>query len=397
VTRRQAAGAGALVLALVLAALNLRPALTSVAPVMERIVADLDLSRATAGLVTTIPVLLMGLLAPLAPPLAARWTQERVLAGALALVAGALALRACSDHGALWLLLSAFGAGMGIAVAGPLMSSFIKQHFSRRVGGVIAAYSVSMTGGAALAVVLTLPLSEALGGSWSWALAAWSLPALLALLFWWWVVPTTGPAAKGTARAERLPLRSARAWLLTVFFAAQSGVFYALSTWLVARYEQVGVPPLQASAYASLFMGFGIAGALLVPLLAGRVSDRRWLLVLVTGTTTLAILLIAWRPEWLPWLVSATLGTSTAGTFALALALPVLETESPQQAASLTAMMLCAGYLLGGGVPSLVGIGRDISADYAWPFTFLAALSGLMVAISLLLPSPPPRRGVLGG
>ena len=53
-----------MLLTLMLAALNLRPALTSVAPLMERIIAELNLSGATAGLVTTIPVLLMGLLAP---------------------------------------------------------------------------------------------------------------------------------------------------------------------------------------------------------------------------------------------------------------------------------------------------------------------------------------------
>lgn len=388
-TGERAARSGALLLALVLISLNLRPALTSVAPLMERIVADLSLSRATAGLVTTIPVLLMGLLAPLAPAMAARWTQERVLAGVLALLTVALFVRTFSEQSAIWLLLSAFGAGVAIALAGPLMSSFIKQHFARRIGAVIAAYSVSLTAGASLAVVLTLPLSAALGGRWGWALASWALLALLALLVWCWVVPMPARQANSIVRSEPLPLRSRRAWLLTAFFAAQSGVFYTLATWLVAHYEQTGIPVLRASGYASLFMSFGIVGAFLLPLLASRVRNRRWLIAAVTSCSTLAILLIAWWPEWLPWLVTSVLGVTTAGTFALALALPVLETNTPAESSSLTSMMSSAGYLLGGGVPSLIGIGRDLTASYALPFTLLAGLSASMVVIALILPVAP--------
>ena len=378
-----------LLLALMLAALNLRPALTSVAPLLERIIAELSLSGAVAGLVTTIPVLLMGLLAPLAPVLARRWTLERVLAATLLLLALSLGLRAFSDSHVGWLLLSAFGAGISIAIAGPLMSGFIKQHFSHNMGLVIAAYSVSLTAGAAIAVVATLPLTAAMGGHWSWALASWALLAVGALIVWCCAVPMPARHANRAAAAEPLPLRSRQAWLFTLFFGCQSGIFYALSTWIVARYEQVGVSASQASGYASLFMGFGIVGAFLLPLLVGRVQDRRWLLMGVTATSMVSIMLIAWQPGWMPWLVNSIIGTTSAGTFALVLALPVLETDNPGQAASLTSMMSCVGYLLGGGVPALVGIGRDLTGGYALPFTLLAGLAGVMVIISFLLAAAP--------
>lgn len=390
-TAAQRARFAALLLALVLASLNLRPALTSVAPLMERIIADLDLSAAVAGLVTTIPVLMMGLLAPLAPTLASRWTQERVLAGTLLLLSVALVLRAFSHHSAVWLLTSAFAAGVSIAIAGPLMSGFIKQHFKRHMSLIIAAYSISVTAGAALAVVATLPLTAVLAGRWSWALSSWAVLSLLALAVWQLAVPTPTPRANNAARAEPLPLRSRQAWLFTLFFACQSGVFYALSTWLVARFEQAGVAPLQASGFASLFMGFGIVGAFLVPLLLDKVNDRRRLLFAVSLLSTLTILLIAWNPLWFPSLVTSMLGIASAGSFALVLALPVLETENPRQAASLTSMMLCVGYLLGGCVPSLTGIGRDLTLGYELPFTLLAGLSAAMTVIALALPSSAAR------
>ena len=61
-----------LLLALVVAALNLRPGITSLAPLIERIATELALSRASISLTTVLPVMFMGLLAPLAPRLAQR-------------------------------------------------------------------------------------------------------------------------------------------------------------------------------------------------------------------------------------------------------------------------------------------------------------------------------------
>jgi CP family cyanate transporter-like MFS transporter len=262
------------------------------------------------------------------------------------------------------------------------------------MGVAIASYSVSMTLGAALAVALALPLTHWFGGRWAWSLAVWAVPAALAFGVWWWLFPGQSLAARREARSEPLPLRSYRAWLLTLFFAAQSGIFYALTTWLVARYEQAGLSEASASGYGTLFMATGIAGAFLMPLLAARVSDRRWLLAGVTGSTCVTILLIAWLPTQLPWLVSALLGMASAGIFAVSLALPVLETESPQEAASLTSMMLTFGYLIGSVLPALLGVIRDVAGDYSLAFSVLAALALAMVIISVLMPTEQPRPSI---
>ena len=57
-----------LVLLMVLVALNLRPALASLAPLLSRVQADTGLSAAAIGALTTMPVLCLGLFAPLANP-----------------------------------------------------------------------------------------------------------------------------------------------------------------------------------------------------------------------------------------------------------------------------------------------------------------------------------------
>jgi len=378
-----------LLIVLILISLNLRPALTSIAPVMVRIVEDLSLSRASAGLITTIPVLLMGFLAPIAPVLARRWSQERVLIGTMALLVAAFTIRYFSQYSFTLLLVSAFIAGIGIAIAGPLMSGFIKQYFTRHITVAITVYSVSISVGASLAVALTTPIIRMNNDHWGRGLAIWGLLALVAFLVLLVYMPKSSSNNKPAYSYQKLPLHSFRAWLLTCFFAAQSGVFYALSTWLVSHFQHAGFDNINASMLASAFMASGIIGAFTLPLLAARVASRNILIAGVTLSSTFLILCIAWMPQWHPMLVVSLLGITTSGTFALALALPVMESNSPQSASQLSSMMSSFGYIVGGITPSLVGIGRDLTHSFEWPMTFLSVLSFSMVIIALFLRNKP--------
>ena len=82
-----------LLFGLVLVALNLRPALSSISPLLGEVSASLHLSAAAAGLLTTLPVLCLGLFAPFAPRLARRFGAERVILGILLLLAIGIVLR----------------------------------------------------------------------------------------------------------------------------------------------------------------------------------------------------------------------------------------------------------------------------------------------------------------
>ena len=368
-------------IALVLASLNLRPALTSIAPLIEVMVADTGLSRASVGLVTTLPVLLMGIMALFSPRLAARWGLERCISYALVLLTLSLALRMWADRPA-FLMISAAGIGIGIAIAGTLIAGFIKQHFSNRLHSVIPLYTFSMILGAALGLVLTLPLLELLG-DWRWTMAAWSLPALLAWVVWQAVVPPSSNSVRTSAPA--LPLGSAKAWILTLLFALQTAIFYSLTTWLVARYEEAGVSLVEASSFASVLMISGIAGAFLAPLLMRWVRRTHHLLIAVSLVACAGqVLIVFWPLQW-PLVVCGIVGIALTSMFALSLTLPIHEADTPLEAASLTSMMLTFGFGLGSFAPSLAGIARDVSGSYVLPFIGLAIASALMVLLSALL------------
>lgn len=368
-------------IALILVSLNLRPALTSIAPLIEVMVADTGLARASIGMITTLPVLLMGIMASFSPRLAAYFGLERSISAALALLTISLAVRIWADSVVI-LMTSAVGIGIGIAIAGTLMSAFIKQYFSDRLSTVIPYYTLSMTLGAALGLMLTLPLLS-LFDDWRWTMAAWSLPAFLAWMVWQPLVPSKANTKRTIA--PKLPLRSAKAWLLTALFALQSGVFYSLTTWLVARYEEAGSSLVEASGLASVFMFTGIGGAFLAPMLMRRVKRIHYLLMAINATVCLSLVCVVLWPEQFPLLVCIVLGMALTSMFAIGMVLPIHETETPLEAASLTSMMLTVGFCLGSFVPSLVGIARDYSGSYTLPFSGLVMASASMVLLSAVL------------
>lgn len=260
--------------ALLLAAVNLRPGITSFAPLIEQIAIELGLSRSTISLTTALPVLLMGLLAPLAPRLALRFGLERSIGLCLGLIAVALLLRLFGEQASL-LILTAALVGAGIAVAGPLLSGFIKRYFLERIGQAAAWYSLGMAVGGTLGAVVTAPASELFGHQWTWGLALWALPAFAALALWWRL-----PNQPDVAPEQRagLPWRVPRAWLISLYFALQAGLFYALATWLVARYHEVGFSMLHSNGFFSAFMMIGLPSSFIAPWLAQRFGQRHLLM-----------------------------------------------------------------------------------------------------------------------
>ena len=382
-----------LLFALVLAAINLRPGITSLAPLIERIAEELALSRSLISLTTALPVLCMGLLAPVAPRLALALGLERTIALCLGTIALALLLRLAGQASSI-LIASAVLLGAAIAVAGPLLSGFIKRYFFGQMGRVVAWYSLGMAIGGAGGAVLTAPATHLFHDSWTQGLAVWALPALLALLLWLRLPNQPEPVDAAEAKAG-LPWGQPRAWLVSGFFAIQAGLFYALATWVVARYHEAGLTLLHSNTLFSLSMLMGLPSSFLLPWLAQRFD--RYLLLLACGLLAcLSLAMITFLPRLWPELWALTIGLGLGGSFALSLVLPLYEAGSPLAVSRWTAMMLGTGYSMACLTPILTGLARDLAGDYRLPFVVLTGLAALMTVLAWLL-SLEPRRAMQAG
>lgn len=372
--------------ALILAAVNLRPGITSFAPLIERIANELSLSRSVMSLSTALPVLCMGLLAPFAPRLAVRFGLERTITFCLGLITLALALRLAGDSSVL-LISTAALLGAGIAVAGPLLSGFIKRHFVSGVGQVLAWYSLSMAIGGAAGAVLTFPLMELFGLGWVGGLSVWAVPALLGVLLWLLIPNTPEVAAQKSAAVESvgLPWNKPRAWLISGFFAIQAGLFYALATWAVARYHEAGLSMNHSNALFGMIMLMGLPSAFIMPWLAQRFDSRPQLLILCGVVTSVCLAMISFAPLLVPEVWAVALGLSLSGSFSLSLVLPLYEVNTPLAVSRWTAMMLFMGYSVGSLTPVLSGLARDLSGSYQLPFVVLMCLAMLMTVLAILM------------
>ncbi|MCW2699812.1 MAG: Major facilitator superfamily 1 [Blastococcus sp.] len=361
-----------LVVAIVAVALNQRPAVVAVAPVLGDLRADTGLSAALAGVLTAVPVLCFGAFAPVAPRLARRVGLETAVAASLTLLAAGIALRLLSPVALLYG--GSLLAGAAIALANVLIPAYVKREF-RRPGAVMGLYSASLNLGAAAAAAVTVPLAAALGVGWREALGLWLVLAVAALALWLPVAGTgherrrSGPPPTGAGSWALL--RQPLARQVTAYIGLQSVQFYSIAAWLPTLLADAGVPV----AKGGLLLGFanvvGAAGALLAPAQAGRMRTQRPLILAVAALYTVGLggLLAAPDTATLVWV--AAFGLAQGAGFALALTLIVLRSSTPMTAARLGGVAQCLGYLLAAAGPPLLGGLRDLTGGWSWPVVVL--------------------------
>jgi CP family cyanate transporter-like MFS transporter len=355
--------------ALVLVALNLRTPIVSIPPVVGPIARDLRLSAATTGLLTTLPVVCMGVFAPVGALASRRWGRGRVLAGAVALILAGTALRLAPGAAPLWT--ATIVCGIGIAVAGALLPALVRARFPDRIGPVTALYTAGLIVGAMLAAALTEPVRAGLGGSWPGALAVWAIPAALALAAW---LPLAGSApAAGVPRAVA-PWRDRTAWFAALYMGGQSLIYYSILAWLAARYTAIGVPPAEAGLLLGLFSAAQLVSALALPVLAHRFGWLRALITAAASMCTLMLAVIALVPAAAPYPWTVLLGLGVGGQFALALTVLGSLGRGPAESAAVSGMAFFVGYLLAALGPVAAGAVRDVTGGYRVPFLALAGV-----------------------
>jgi len=365
-------------LALFIAALNLRPIITSVASMMGTIQSELGINALTASLLTTLPVLCMGMFAPIATTLSQRFGLERTLFGSLLLITLATSLRGVNGS-IMMLLATAFAGGIGISIAGPLLSSFIKKYFPSRPG-IVSIYSVSLTIGASLAAALTIPIYTQSQHNLSFALSCWSVMGVISLIVWMFLIRKKHHSSNKTIRVK-LPFRNKKAIQFTLFFGFMASMFYSLTAWISPIALRFGYSPQNAAMLLTTFTLIQIPIALLVPGIVNRTGKIKLLLVLCSVTELVGLVLLLLPIPMLPAVLL--LGIGAGGLFPLALMLPIIETRTAEEAGSWAAMSQMGGYIMGAFGPLFIGWIFDASERVYTPIIVMLVIVMLMISVQL--------------
>lgn len=382
--------------ALVLVGLSLRTQVLVIGPLIGEIKSDLGMSHAVAGLLGSIPVLCMGLLAPLGPVLGGAIGPRLGAALCVAFVGGFGLVRSVAPD-ATTALLSTVGIGVGMALVGPILAMVVRHRAPGHPAAGTGAYVVGMVVGATVTAAAAVPLATTLGG-WRGAFAAISAAAFASLGAWLWLMPRDAGAGRVVARLPRLPWRRPSAWLLGVIFGTQSIIFFGAITWLASLYVERGWRATDAAGLVALITGMGLFATLAVPVFADRLGTRRSQLATAGVIAVVGMVVIALtpgEPSGSPLTLGATalVGLGIGLYFPLALTLPIDVAGNPEEAAAVAALMLLVGYVIAATAPVALGLVRDATGGFEGVVLSFVVVTILMVPLPLLLNTARLVRG----
>ncbi|WOB28605.1 MULTISPECIES: MFS transporter [Xanthomonas] len=397
-------GRGLVLAAILLSAFNLRTAVTSLTPLLERIADEYAFGAPTMGALGMLPTAAFALTGVATPAVLRRFGLLRTALASMALATLGLVLRPLlPGTGGLLAgsLVALAGMGMGNVVLPPL----VKRYFGDRVGRVSTLYITVLQVGTLLPALLAVPVADALG--WRSSMVVWVLPALLALVAWALVrasqgrLRATGPApVTPTPEAEGRVARTALGWSMAITFGMTSLVTYSMFTWLPTLLREAGASPAFGGTMVALFAALGMVGALTMPALAVRMRNPFPIVLLCATCHLVAFAGLWWAPLAAPilWVTLLGLGPST---FPLALVLVNQRSRTAAGSAALSGFSQGVGYAVSCLGPFLFGWLHAHSGGWTSPFVFLVICIVVQLAAAWVVCRPqlledlwaPPTRG----
>ncbi|MEU4995646.1 MFS transporter [Streptomyces sp. NPDC021622] len=390
------------VVGIVLAALNLRPAITSLGSLLEEVRDGLGMSGTLAGLLTSVPPLCFAIFGVMAPRLARRFGPGAVVCAGMVAIASGLAIRPFLGGTAGFLAATAL-ALMGIAVSNVLMPVIVKRWFPEKVGSMTGLYSMALALGTSMAAAVTVPMTDALGGSWRTGLAVWAVLAAVAVVPWVLLVRDRGAgagasafaSASAAASAEHVSAavqredaglritRSRTAWALACFFGLQATAAYITMGWMPQIFRDAGVPAGEAGVLLAVTMAMGVPLAFVIPRVATRLPNQGPVVMVLgaCGLAGYAGLYLA--PAGGAWVWALLLGVSNC-SFPLALTMVGMRAKSSVGVAKLSAFAQSTGYLISIPGPLLVGVLYQHSGGWELPIVLMAALMVPQIVVGIL-------------
>ena len=369
---------------ILLVATTLRAPFTIIAPLLEGLQATYALSATQVGLLITGPVLAFAAVSPFAAGLARRWGMERTLFGSLAVITAGVLVRAGGGVAALYV--GTIIVGAGIALGNVLLPSLLKRDFPAKVATLTALYVLTMGVAAAIGSALVSPLTDTL--HWDWRQVS-RLPLLLvglAAVFWLPQLSSATAPARTTLDAvvPSVMWRSPLAWQVTAYFGLDCFLYYVGVSWLPAILRDAGgySAAQAASLHGLLLLATALPGLVLIPLVP-RLRDQRAVAAVLALCMSVGLLGLVLAPAHAAvWIVL--FGAGAGGGLILGLALIGLRTAHAHDAAALSGMAQCLGYLFSSAAPPLAGRAMELAGSWHMPLTVCAALGVAMAFVGTL-------------
>lgn len=369
-------------------AINLRPALAGVGPLVDDIKLATGLSNSMLGLLTTLPLIAFGVISMLTPLFTNRFGIGKTLLGAMLLLMIGILIR--SIDGSFSLYFGTLLFGIAIAFGNVLLPGITKRNFSENSGFITSIYSSVMAVGASLAAGLSVPLTNIKGVGWRGSLVIWSLLAFLAVIVWLPQVKRLKkpPQKNDYIKAMKSLNKSRLAWQVALFMGLQSLTFYVILAWLPAILISRGYDANFSGWMLSLSQATGILGSLIVPTMAGKKTDQRTIVFVlimmeVVGIVGLMLPEIGGVGIWV-----SLIGFVLGGSFGLSLLFIVLRSHDTASATELSGMAQSIGYVIAATGPFIFASIFDLTGSWVYALILLLVVAVLKLFSGLYAAKP---------
>jgi CP family cyanate transporter-like MFS transporter len=365
---------------ILLVGINLRPSLASIGPLLDQIQHDTGMDDMQASLLTSVPVLLMGLC------LLGTGRVQAMLGQRGGVAAGLAALVLAGLMRWLWpvipvLLASAVIGGIGIAVVQAMLPTIIRHRAGPQTAILMGFYSTAIMGGAAVAS-FTAP-RIALAQGWALATGIWALPALVGAAAWW---RATGPMnTAAPAEPEGAVSSHPRSWLLLAFFGLGTGAYTLVLAWLPPYYTGLGLSAQDAGMLLSALTLAEVAAGIGVAMAVGRCADRRPIILLAIGALVAGLLCLSLAPLPLAGCAVLLCGLGIGALFPLGLIVAMDHGRDAAEAGRIAGFVQGGGYVLAAILPLIAGILRQHLSDLTLAWWLMAALCLILALMAFRL------------
>lgn len=375
-----------LISGIVLIAFNLRPAITSVGPLVGVIQEDVGLAHWSAGLLMSIPLISFAVMSSLVPRIAARLSNEKTLLLGLVILLVGICIRSISMT--LFIFFGTLLIGVGIAIGNVLLPVVVKEKFPQKFGLMTSIYSTSMGLFASLASGISIPLAHGLKLGWDGALIVWGIPTIIAIVVWILLIrlnPAKDNAVKSVRISAKQIWRSPLAWKIALFMGFQSSLFYITMSWLPEILYNYGISRGTAGWLLSFTQIVGVPVSFLVPILAGRLRSQVWIAFALGMCSIVGYGGLSMGSSYPIMILSIILiGIALGGNFPLALSYIGIRARNGNQVAELSGMAQSTGYMLAAIGPILIGYLYDMTQVWTIPLITLIVISGVVTTFGML-------------
>lgn len=376
-----------LIIALMLVASILRAPITSVGPVVDQIRDALNISNTVAGLLTTIPLLIFGVVSPYIPRLVRKFSINHVIFYSLIIILCGLVIRNLSSVE--WFILGTIIIGLGIAVGNVTIPSYVKLRFPLHIGLVTGLYGAVMNAMAGVGGGLSVPLSETSDYGYKLSLSIWIILTVIAILFWIKQLKTQKYEAQyidegAVTLTIKDLLKSRIAWGVALSFGLQSMIFYSVVAWIPTILVSQGLTFKTAGYYFMFAQFIQVPIAFIYPQFVESVKNKRIPVVIIFVAFVTGFSLMFVENKMVLLFAMLIMGVGVGAAFSTCMVFFSLKANTYDGSMMLSGFSQSIGYVIAASGPLIMGVIQDYIQNEIINIYIFIALS-IIVFITLMI------------